>query len=134
MTVRHHKVLEWESRLKAVFDRIDAALELKYADRFPLHPARAKRGMTANPEDDGLFDLGAAFSAGYGSRHGHGYTVQIRLATLQHVPSDLVQTIETEVVAHLREELPRVFPGKDLRVERDGHAFRIIGDLSLGSV
>ncbi len=134
MSVRHHKVLDWESRLKAVFDQIDVELERKYAARFPLHPARAKQGATANPEDDGLFDLGAAFSAGYGSKHGAGYTVQIRLATLQRVPPEFVRVIEDEVVERLIVELPRAFPGRDLRVEREGHVFRLIGDLTLGNV
>ncbi len=134
MSLRHHKAIAWERRLKDIFDRIDAELEQQYADRFTLHPARAPHGATANPEDDGLFDLGAAFSAGFGSQHGSGYVVQIRLATLQRVPRDLIEAIEEQIVRRLREELPRAFPGQHLRVEREGHAFKIIGDLSLGSV
>jgi hypothetical protein len=134
MSLRHPKVLDWELRLKAVFDRIDEELERKYADRFPLHPARAKHGVTANREDDGLFNLGAAFSAGYGSKSGSGYSVQIRVSTLKRIPVEFQQAIEKEIVKRLAEELPLAFPGRELRVVREGHAFKIIGDLSLGTV
>jgi hypothetical protein len=134
MSVRHPKAEEWESRLKKVFDRVDEALERQYADRFPLHPARSEHGATSNREDDGLFDLGAAFSAGYGSRQGRGYTVQIRLATLHRIPPEFLREVEEEVVRRLSRELPRAFPNRNLRVTRDGHAYRIVGDLSLGSV
>lgn len=131
MSYRDPRVQEWERRLKAVFDRIDGALERKYAGRYPLHPARPRQGETSSPEDDGLFDLGAAFSAGFGSEHGRGYSVQVRLATLHNVPDDVVQAIEEEVVTRLREELPRAFPGRDLTVVAEGHAFKIVGDLGL---
>jgi hypothetical protein len=133
MSLRHPKVLDWELRLKAVFDGIDEELERKYANRFPLHPARAKHGVTANREDDGLFNLGAAFSAGYGSKSGSGYSVQIRVATLKRIPVEFIRAIEEEIVTRLTEELPRAFPGPKLRVVREGHTFKIIGDLSLGT-
>lgn len=133
MSLRHPKAVDWEHRLKAVFDHIDEELERKYEGLFPLHPARAKHATTSNREDDGLFDMGAAFSPGYGSKLGSGYTVSIRLATLRRVPPDLMATIENEVVERLTRELPLAFPGQDLRVERDGHVFKIIGDLSLGT-
>jgi hypothetical protein len=131
MSFRHPRVLAWEAKLKSVFDLIDAEMEREYGDRYPLHPARAEHGATANAEDDGLFDLGAAFSAGFGSRHGRGYVVQVRLATLKRVPPDAMETIERRVAERLREELPRAFPGRELRIERDEHAFKIVGDLGL---
>jgi len=131
MSMRHPKVMEWERRLKAVFDQIDRELESRYGNKFLLHPARAALGSTADPSADGLFDLGAAFTAGFGSKLGRGYVVQIRLATLQDLPANLVQAIEREVLDRLKEALPRAFPGRTLRVERDGHAYKIVGDLSL---
>lgn len=133
MSSRHPKVVEWEQRLKQVFDKIDAELETGYGGRYPLHPARAQRGRTANPEHDGLFNLGAAFSAGYGSQHGAGYVVQLRVSTLQSVPANVLEEMEDMVVERLREELPRTFPGRELEVSRDGHVFKIHGDLSLGT-
>jgi len=134
MSARHPKVLAWERRLKEVFDRIDAELEQCYGQRYPLHPVRARKGQTANPAYDGLFNVGAAFSAGYGSRHGPGYVVRLRVATLAKVPKDVLEEMEDFVVQRLREELPVAFPQRDLKVTRDGPVFKIYGDLSLGAV
>lgn len=134
MSVRHPKAIAWERKLGDIFDKIDAELEATYGDRYPLHPARAEKGKTSNPEHDGLFNLGAAFSAGYGSQHGAGYVVRLRVATLAHVPKPVLEEMEDVVVARLREELPSVFPGIDLKVTRDGPVFKNHGDLSLGQV
>ena len=54
---------EWERKLKRVFDDIDDYLEEKYGHLYTLHPARAERGETSNKEQDGLFNVGATFSA-----------------------------------------------------------------------
>lgn len=132
--MRHPKAMEWESKLKDVFDRIDHKLEDKYGKTYPLHPTRQPSGTTANPEFDGLFNIGAAFSAGYGSEYGHGYVVDVRMATLSKVPDDVMNRIREEVVEELKRELPHAFPGRDLRVERDGSVFKIVGDLELGTV
>lgn len=134
MSVRHPKAVAWERKLDRVFHEIDDELESLYGDRYPLHPARAAKGRTSNPEDDGLFSVGAAFSAGYGSRHGPGYVVRMRVATLRHVPDDVLEEIEDTVVARLREKLPVAFAGRELKVERDGPVFKIYGDLGLGAV
>jgi len=132
--MRHANVMDWEARLKAVFDRIDHALEDKYGDRFPLHPARPARGATSNPEHDGLFNLGAVFTAGYGSQTGPGYVVEVHFSTLARVPEAWRERLAAEVVEQLRAELPRAFPGRDLRVTRDGPVYKIHGDLRLGQV
>jgi hypothetical protein len=132
--VRHHSVVAWEQELDAVFERIDAALEDRYGDALPLHPARARRGTTARGKHDGLFHVGAAFSAGFGTEHGRGYVVNIRLATLANVSDTLRTKIEHDVLAMLREELPKAFPGRRLEVSRDGNRLKIHGDLSLGRV
>lgn len=134
MSIRHHKAIQWERTLKKVFDKIDHELESEYGSRYPRHPVRPARGKTANPEHDGLFNLGAAFSAGYGSQHGSGYIVRMRIATLSKVPPDLIEEIEDFVVERLRADLPKAFPGRDLKVTRDGPVFKIHGDLSLGTV
>ena len=130
MSVQHPELQKWETRLKAVFDGIDDVLEEQYGARYPLHPARAKCGATSNREQDGLFNIGAAYSAGYGSEQGAGYVVDVRLATLKAVPKDVLEEIEEHVVTLLRERLPIVFPGQQLDVKRDGAAYKICGDLS----
>ena len=132
--VRHVKTIAWEQKLKKVFDRIDDILEKKYGDMYPLHPARPERGETSNKEHDGLFDLSAVFSAGFGSEHGRGYIVRSRIATLAEVPPEVAEKIEEEVAEMLRKELPEAFPGRNLDVTRDGHILKIQGDLSLGEV
>ncbi|HMP90113.1 MAG TPA: hypothetical protein PJ991_07920 [Kiritimatiellia bacterium] len=128
---RHPRAIAWEEKLKEVFDVIDHELEDEYGDRYNLHPTRPSRGQTANPESDGLFNIGASFTAGYGSEHGRGYVINVRMVTLDQVSPDFQEKMEDEVVAKLRERLPAHFPGRDLRVERDGHVFKITGDLSL---
>ncbi|MFH0907811.1 MAG: hypothetical protein V1929_03490 [bacterium] len=131
--MRDPRVEEFEDKLKAVFDRIDDRLEEKYGSKYPLHPARARRGTTSDPEQDGLFNLGAAFSAGYGSEIGRSYVVDVRMVTLNRIPREVREKIEDEVVDMLREELPEAFPDRTLHVARDGHGYRIYGDLSIGT-
>jgi hypothetical protein len=132
--MRHPKAMAWEAQLKQVFDRIDTVLEERYGQDYPLHPARSTRGTTGNCEYDGLFSVGGKFTAGFGSEHGPGYTVDCHLSTLKQVPADVVETIEEEVIGLLREQLPAAFPGRDLTVSRDGHTYKIHGDLSLGDL
>jgi hypothetical protein len=125
----------WEHRLKAVFDEIDSELEAEKAcGSYTRHPARPPAGATSNREDDGLFDLGAAFTVGIGSAHGPGYVVQARIATLDNVPRETQRKFEEDVARRLRQKLPRAFPGVPLHVDLDGHIYKIHGDLSLGSL
>jgi hypothetical protein len=132
--MRHPKAIGWEDKLKSVFDRIDDRLEERYGSRYPLHPNRPPRGTTASREMDGLFNVGADFSAGYGSKIGRGYVVEIRMATPAHIPLPVRKKIEKEVVAMLGQELALEFPGRALKVSRDGPVYKIHGDLSLGEV
>lgn len=118
--------------MKGVFDRIDDALEERYGRRYPLWPSRPPRGATANREADGLFNVGAAFSAGYGTKFGRGYVIEIRMATPAHVPANVMEQIEEDVVGMLSRELKKAFPGRRLEVSRDGPVYKIHGDLSLG--
>ena len=129
--MRHPKVEQWESRLRRVFDRIDDYLERRYGGRYPLHPARPRRGETSSREQDGLFNVGASFSAGFGSELGPGYVVEVHLATLERVPPPIREKIEEEVVDLLRHELPKAFPERHMRVDRDGPVLKIYGDLRL---
>jgi len=131
MSYQHPRLQEWEKRLKRVFDEIDEVLEERHGGRYPLHPARPERGATSSREHDGLFNIGAAFSAGYGSEHGPGYVVEVRLSTLAGVPEEVRTAIEEEVVDLLRDKLPKAFPERELRVQRDGTVYKIFGDLSL---
>ncbi len=132
--MRHPKLVRWEHLLKTMFDEIDDALEDKYGREFNLHPNRSERGRTANKEMDGLFNIGADFSPGYGSNHGRGYVVRIRISTLDHIPVEIRESIKVDVEKMVRERLPITFPGRNLQLKRDGNLLKIIGNLSLGSV
>ncbi len=130
-TVRHRKSKEWERRLKTVFDEIDIDLETAYGDRFELHPARPEHGATSSREMDGLFNIGASYSAGFGSKLGSGYVVDIRLSTLQRIPEELREKLRDTVQAMLVAKLPAAFPGRQLHVDKERNHLRIHGDLSL---
>ncbi len=132
--MEHHKTAEFERKLKQLFDETDDYLEETYGDRYTLHPARAKRGKTANKAADGLFNVGASFSAGYGSEHGRGYIIDVDMVTLSEVPDEVEEEIEEDAVRFIRTRLPVYFPDRELEVERDGRTFKIIGNFNLGSV
>ena len=129
--MRGKEAIAWEERLKSVFDEIDWELESLYGDRFPLHPARPSSGTTSNPEMDGLFNVGASYSPGFDSKWGPGYTVEIRLSTLGHIPEDIREKLQARVQELLRQKLPKAFPGKALFVDQENDTLRIHGDLSL---
>jgi len=129
--MRHQKAIHWEHQLKSVFDEIDSVLEKEYGERFPLHPTRQEEGRTSNPEMDGLFNVGASYSAGFGSRYGPGYVVDIRVATLRKVPRPFKSELREQVQKLLIEKLPAAFPGKKLSVDKERNHLRIHGDLSL---
>lgn len=122
---------KWEDKLQKMFNHIDEILEEKYGELFPLRPNRPERGKGVTPDADGLFDLGVSFSVGIGSQYGPGYVFRVKLATLRKVPEELIEKIEDEVMGLLEKELPNEFPGKELRVARDGHVYKIFGDLGL---
>lgn len=125
------KLARWESKLHKLLLEIDAELEEKYGHKWPLHPSRPRRGAAANPQYDGLFRLTASFSAGYGSELGPGYVFRVEIVTLSKIPPDVVEQIEEEAADLMRRGLPKVFPGRDMKVGRDGHVYKIYGDLSL---
>lgn len=129
--MRHQKAKEWEKTLKCVFDEIDLALEQEYRGRFNRHPARPKHGTTSSREMDGLFNVGASYSAGFGSRFGPGYVVDIRLSTLQRISKTVKLELRDQVQTLLIEKLPIAFPGKKLHIDKERRHLRIHGDLSL---
>ena len=122
---------KWEGKLQTIFDGIDAHLQEKYGEMFPLSPSRKPSGQGISRDCDGLFDLGFSFTAGLTSKLGPGYVFKVKMATPSRVPREFTNTIENEVVELLREKLPEEFPGRDLKVGRDGRLYKIYGDLDL---
>ncbi len=122
---------EWEKTLKKIFDIIDDHIEDKYGFLYPLHPSRPQRGRTANKSSDGLFNIGAAFSAGFGSRYGRGWVVDVSMVTLSDVPDEVREQIYLRVVSELKRLLKEFYPERDIKVEKDGNVFKIFGDLGL---
>ncbi|MCK5197725.1 MAG: hypothetical protein KAR21_05205 [Spirochaetales bacterium] len=122
---------EWEQTLKKIFDTIDDHLEDKYGYLYPLHPARPQRGRTSNKSSDGLFNIGAAFSAGYGSSYGRGWVVDVTMVTLSRVPGKIKQQIYLNVTEELKRLLLEYYPDRDIKVKLDGNVFKIFGELGL---
>ncbi len=132
--MNHPKTNEWDTRMSELFDRVDRSLEDRYQGRWKLRRNRPVRGTTANPEMDGLFNVGVFFTPGFGSRLGRGYLVEIVIATEEHVPPDERKAIEDQVRTMVAAFLPDAFPGRDLRIERDGTMLKIHGDMGLGKL
>ena len=132
--IRHPKFKKWETNLKSVIDTLDDILEDKYGKEFQLHPARAARGKTSNKAQDGLFNIVANYSLGIGSKYGKGYIVDVHMSTFDEIPSEIQQEIDDIILNTLREKLPKLFPGKNLKVTKDASVIKIYGDLDLGTV
>lgn len=134
MTVKHPKTQEWDDRLFEVFEKVDTYLEDTYGDRFMRHPNRPARGKAAYGTLDGLFNIGASFSPGYGSELGRGYIIEVVISTLEKVSPEERKEIVNDAIQKTREELEKAFPERDLKVSRDGDLFKIHGDTRLGDV
>ncbi|HKK48748.1 MAG TPA: hypothetical protein VJ932_06595 [Alkalispirochaeta sp.] len=129
--MRGQEVQDFETTLKKLFDQIDTELEDRWGGEYPLHPSRPARGKSSNPETDGLFNVGASFSTGYGSDHGRGYVIETRMVTLTSVDSETREEIRNYVARRVSELLPQYFPNRDLDIVRDGDLYKVTGDLSL---
>ena len=130
----HPKTIEFDDRMKKLFDEVDDFIEDLYGDKYNLHPTRPSRGQTSNPEADGLFNIGANFSPGFGSELGRGYSIDVSMSTLEKVDEDLRREIYEAAAEKVKELLPIHFPERELDVKRDGNHFKIQGDFSLGNV
>ena len=123
---------QMEDRIFLALEATDAEMERRYGDRFPLHPARLPDGEAASRQYDGLFSLSAGFTAGFGSKFGPGYSLDLRMVTLDAVPADFRQQFETEAIEVLKGELAKQFPDRHLEIVHDVNGYKIVGDLSLG--
>jgi len=130
----HPKLTSFLDRLKKLFDEVDNYIEDLYGDKYPLHPMRPNRGETANPEADGLFNIGANFTPGFISELGRGYLIDVSISTLEKVDEDVRHEIYEAVSDKVKELLPLYFPEREFTVKRDGSHFKIQGDFSLGNV
>ena len=130
----HPRMAEFDDCMKRLFDEVDSYIEERYGDRYNLHPVRPARGETANPEADGLFNIGANFTPGFGSELGRGYLIDVSMSTLEKVDKDVSREIYEATAAKVRELLPLHFPERELTVRREGNHFKIQGDFSLGEI
>ncbi|MDR1930272.1 MAG: hypothetical protein LBQ44_06525 [Treponema sp.] len=128
----HPKLTAFTAALDALFREVDEFLEDEWGAVYELHPNRPRRGATANPEMDGLFEIIPDFTAGLGSERGRGYLVSFRAATLHTIPRAEFEFLMEEAAALAAKKLPEFFPGRDLKIVRDGKRFKIVGDFFLG--
>jgi len=130
----HPKTTEFDDRMKKLFDEVDNYIEDIYGERYLLHPVRLPRGEAANPEMDGLFNIGAVFTPGFGSQLGRGYIIDVSISTLEKVADNIRLEIYEAAAKKVNELLPVHFPERNLCVHRDGNHFKIMGDFALGAV
>ena len=121
-----------EQLLFEALEKTDAEMERRYGDRYSLHPARLPHGKASTRQYDGLFSLSAGFSAGFGSKFGPGYALDLRMVTLESVPEDFRAQFESEAIEFLQNELNQSMPERQLKIVRDVNGWKIVGDLSLG--
>jgi len=129
--MRNNRAEAFETRLAEALGDIDSMLEARFGQTFARHPVRPAQGQTAKPQYDGLFSLIANYTAGFGSRFGHGYTLSLQVATLAPVPESLRREWEAFAAEQLRRRLPALFPNRHLAVDLDVHGWKLHGDLSL---
>lgn len=121
-----------EDQLFDALENTDAEMERRYGDRFDLHPARLPNGEAARRQYDGLFSLSAGFSAGFGSKFGPGYALDLRMVTLDAVPDSFRIQFESEAIEFLQAELDRIMPERKMKIVKDVNGWKIIGDLHIG--
>ena len=127
-------MVKFDYRMKKLFDEVDHYIEDLYCGKFHLHPMRPPRGRTANPEADGLFNVGARFTPGYRSKLGRGYIIDVKISTLEKVDENTRNEIHEAVAKKVEELLPKYFPERNLHVQQDVNHFKIQGDFCLGVI
>lgn len=127
--MQHQRVEEWEEKLNAMLKQVDHELEERFGSLLRPHPARPRRGSTANPQLDGLIRVTASFSAGFGTQLGRGYVVRVETVSLDPLPPQKREDLEKLAVERIRSGLKEAFPNRDLAIRRDGAAWKIVGDL-----
>jgi len=130
----HPRMTEFDNRMKKLFDEVDDFIEERYGGVYALYPTRPERGETANPEADGLFNIGANFTPGYRSESGRGYLIDVAMATPEKVDEGARLAIRKAAAEKIKELLPVHFPERELYVSQDGNHFKIQGDFSLGEI
>lgn len=134
MSGQHPKSEAWDRTLQAVVEQVDQTMEARHGHKFVLGWNRPAAGSTCNPQMDGLFNIGTKFTLGFGSALGRGYVLDLVVSSRDPVPPATLAAWEAEAAGLVQDELVRRFPGRDLRVERDGPVFKIVGDFGLGTV
>jgi hypothetical protein len=127
------KLAAFTKNLEALFHEVDEILEDEWGNSFNLHPNRPERGVTSNPEMDGLFEIAPDFTAGFSSEKGRGYLISLRAVTLEKITPEQFEYLMGMAAALIKQKLPDYFPDRKLEVVRDGKMFKIIGDFSLGN-
>ena len=127
-------MIEFDERLKKLFDEVDEYIENLYGDKYQLHPVRLPHGETSNPEADGLINIGADFTPGFGSELGRGYVITVSISTLEKVDENMRREIYEAAARKVSELLPAHFPDRELKVNSDKNQFKIQGDFSLGII
>ncbi len=130
----HPKQAELDKTLRKMLDELDEYLEVKYGDKYILHPNRLPKGGAASPLYDGLFSTSTKFSMGYGTKTGRGYDVVIDISTLEYVKNEFRSKLEDDAAEKLRSLLPIYFPNRELSVLKEHNYYKLVGDFSLGSV
>lgn len=134
MSAQHPLSEKWDRMLQDAFEATDLYLESKYGQLYLKRPNRPEDGETANPQMSGLFNLGASFTAGYGSEFGRGYAIDLEICTYEKVDPEDRRRIEEDAIEYLESELRKIFPDRDLKIIYDGGIYKIVGDFSLGQV
>lgn len=134
MSGQHPKMEAWDRALQEAVEAVDQEMERRYGHTFRLRYNRPEVGTTCNPQMDGLFNIGIQFTLGYGSDLGRGYLLDVQVASRDDPGEALRHRWEDEAAHLLRDELGRIFPGRELRLLRDGRNYKLVGDFSLGPV
>ncbi|MDD2599685.1 MAG: hypothetical protein PHO37_10710 [Kiritimatiellae bacterium] len=125
------KLAKWEEPLFELLRSVDNQLESEFGDLYPHHPARPPHGATTNPQNDGLLRVSANFTAGFGSDHGRGYTLNMEFVTLVPVADKHTDAMESRALKLIQDGLDRTMPERHLKIKRDGNLWKIVGNLSL---